>query len=63
MPLKPGASQTTISANIRQLMHDGYEHKQAIAIAEAEARRTSRAAIVRKRITRKKPQTKRKKSK
>ena len=51
MPLKPGKSNAVMSANIRQLMHDGYEHKQAVAIAEAEAQRTSRARAVRKRIT------------
>lgn len=59
MPLKSGSSQSSISANVRQLMNDGYEHKQAVAIAEAEARRTSRAKTARQTITRKKS-TKRK---
>jgi hypothetical protein len=39
MPLKKGHSQKVISSNIRELMHSGYEQKQAIAIAESEARR------------------------
>lgn len=33
MPLKEGSSQEIISANIRQLIKDGYPQKQAVAIA------------------------------
>jgi hypothetical protein len=40
MPLKGGASRETISKNISRLMHEGYEQKQAIAIAMEQARRT-----------------------
>lgn len=41
MPLKKGSSKSTISANIRELMHTGrYPQKQAIAIAFSQARRT-----------------------
>lgn len=43
MPLKPGKSQAVISTNIKELENHGSRprsHKQIIAIAEAEARRT-----------------------
>lgn len=33
MPLKEGASQETVSANVKQLMDEGYSQQQAIAIA------------------------------
>jgi len=33
MPLRKGTSQKVVSANIRQLMSEGYPHKQAVAIA------------------------------
>ena len=39
MPLKKGSSQTTISRNIATEIRAGRPRKQAIAIAESEARR------------------------
>jgi uncharacterized protein YdaT len=39
MPLKTGSSQATISANIRQLIKEGYSRDQAIAIALDKARK------------------------
>lgn len=44
MPLKSGSSQKTISQNISELEHagKGRSHKQNIAIAMENARRTSR---------------------
>lgn len=38
MPLMGGSSQKTISYNIAKLRNEGYEGKQAIAIAEQKAR-------------------------
>ncbi len=37
MPPKKGKSKTTVSANIRELMHSGRPQKQSIAIAMSEA--------------------------
>lgn len=37
MPIKKGSSKKTVSKNIKKLMHEGKEQKQAIAIALAEA--------------------------
>ena len=45
MPLKAGSSQKTISSNIRELTEHGSierPHKQIVAIALSEARRTSK---------------------
>lgn len=38
MPLKKGKSKTTISFNIREMMHAGHPQKQAVAAALTEAR-------------------------
>lgn len=38
MPLRKGSSREIISANISELVHSGYPHKQAIAIALRSAR-------------------------
>ena len=43
MPLKPGGSKSTISHNMAILINEGYEPKQAAAIAYSEARRTTRS--------------------
>ena len=48
MPLKPGKSQATIAANIRELALYGSKprpQKQIVAIAEAEARRTGKKKV------------------
>lgn len=39
MPLEKGHSEEVIQKNIRQLIHEGYEPKQAVAIAYSEARK------------------------
>lgn len=41
MPLKTGSSQQSISFNIAELRKAGHPEKQAVAIAESEARRTA----------------------
>jgi hypothetical protein len=45
MPLKPGASRATISANIRKLRREGYPQKRAVAAALNNARRTGRGRM------------------
>ena len=37
MPLQKGSSQKTISSNISELRHSGYDQKQSIAIAMNKA--------------------------
>ena len=37
MQLKKGNSDKTVSSNIKELMHSGYEQKQAVAIAMNKA--------------------------
>lgn len=39
MPLKSGSSNKVVSQNISTLSHEGYPHKQAIAIAMSKAHR------------------------
>jgi len=39
MPLKPGSSESVISANIKELIKAGHPQKQAEAIALHEARK------------------------
>lgn len=46
-PLRRGSSRSTVSANIRKLMHEGYPQKQAIAISlrsAGKSRRNPRAS-------------------
>ena len=43
-PLIKGYSNTSISKNISQLMHEGYPQKQAVAIALSTARKAAKAA-------------------
>jgi len=45
VPLREGSSEETISKNIETEMHHGKPQKQAIAIAESEARRTGDAGL------------------
>lgn len=44
MPLKEGKSDEAVSENIKRLMHEGREQKQAIAIAMSKAGRSKDAA-------------------
>jgi len=37
MPLKKGSSKQTVAQNIRQLQHEGYPQKQAVAISMDKA--------------------------
>lgn len=46
MPLKPGKGQATISANIGRLVNEGYDPKQAAAIAYSNARRKPKKGLV-----------------
>ena len=41
MPLKPGDSEATVSANIAELRRSGRPQDQSVAIALDEARRTA----------------------
>lgn len=44
MPLKEGKSDAVVSANIRQLMREGYPQKQAVAIALKKAGRSKKSS-------------------
>jgi hypothetical protein len=46
MPLKKGRSKETISKNIRQLIHEGYEAEQAAAIAYDYADKYNQASVL-----------------
>lgn len=38
MPLKEGSSADVVSANIRELVKEGYSQRQAVAIAKVKSR-------------------------
>ena len=42
MPLKKGTSQEVIDANVKELEQSGRPHRQAVAIALEEARKSER---------------------
>lgn len=48
MPLKKGFTEASKSANIKQLIKDGYKQDQAVAIAIDIARKAAEAARKRK---------------
>lgn len=54
MPLTPGKSKA-ISANIKKLRSEGYDQKQAVAIAMSTSKRSpKRSSKKKRRMTRKK---------
>lgn len=42
MPLKKGTLKRTISRNIREMIHAGHSHKQAVAAALSTARKSGK---------------------
>lgn len=40
MPLKKGTSKSMVSSNIKELVHSGRPHKQAVAIAMSQKRKS-----------------------
>jgi len=39
VPLKPGKDRKTVSGNISEMVHSGYDQKQAVAASLSNARR------------------------
>ena len=55
MPLTPGKSKKAIAANIKKLRSEGYDQKQAVAIAMSTSKRSpKRSSKKKRRMTRKK---------
>lgn len=44
MPLKAGVSKTAFSDNLKKLMKEGYEQKQALAISYSKKREAEKHA-------------------
>ena len=53
MPLKPGKSSKTISANIKKLREEGYPQKQAVAMSNSK-RTAKRQSKKKRKVSRRK---------